>query len=191
VSFFEPPADPTLTQPVPPIPPPSPETLRLRRARSLFWPGFAMGFLFLASLSCGALSAALGLNRVTLADIQGAGPVWTPAPTTAATAVLLPSENAGAVAGVSTRFPAGASVRNLTNSRVNIRTTPGHLSKPAADILGQVEPGGTLEILGESAFGDNLTWWRVRYAAPGGGSIEGWVAEATGSGVQILGQAAP
>jgi hypothetical protein len=187
VSFTYSPTDPTLTQPAPPVPPP-PETPRPRRARSLFWPGFAMGFLFLASLSCGVLSAALGLNRVTLADIQGSGPVWTPAATMVAPAVLLPSESAGAVAGVSTRFAAGASVRNLTNSRVNIRTTPGHLSKPATDTLGQVEPGGTLEILGESVYGDNLTWWRVRYQAPGGASLEGWVAEATGSGVQILGE---
>lgn len=145
-----------------------------------------MGFLLLAALSCGVLSAAFGLNRVTLADLQGNGVAWTPAPVTPV-AVALPAESTAALPGVSTRFRAGETVRNLTNSRVNIRSTPGHLSKPATDILGQVEPGGTLEILGESALGDSLTWWRVRYTAPDGARIEGWVAEATGSGVQILG----
>ena len=33
---------------------------------------------------------------------------------------------------------------------------------------------------------DDLRWWRIRYDNPAG-SAEGWVAESTASGVQILG----
>ena len=89
------------------------------------------------------------------------------------------------VAGVSTRFAAGATVRNLTNSRVNVRSSPGYLGKSPADVVGSLAPGETFAILGESAAADNLTWWRIRTT----GAVEGWVAEATSSGVQILGPA--
>lgn len=181
--------NPTVTQvPVPaPVPPAPGGPAPRRRPRSAFWPGFALGFLLLSALSCGALSATFGLTRLTLADIQGNGPGWTPAPFTPAPVVQAEAAGAVPVTGVSTRFPAGATVRNLTNSRVNLRSTPGHLSKAPADVQLQIAPGDTLQILGDSASADSLTWWHVRYQAPDGGIHEGWVAEATGSGVQILG----
>ena len=90
------------------------------------------------------------------------------------------------VAGVSDRFAAGVSVHNVTNSRVNVRTTPGYLGKPASDIVGQVDPGAAMTVLGDSQSADNLVWWRIRYQDPTGAALEGWVAEATASGVQIL-----
>lgn len=88
----------------------------------------------------------------------------------------------------STRFTPEQTVRNLTNSRVNVRVTPGYLSKPAGDVLGVVAPGAALLILGENQIADNLTWWRVRATLVDGRVVEGWVAEATASGVQILGE---
>jgi hypothetical protein len=88
----------------------------------------------------------------------------------------------------STRFTAGQSARNMTNSRVNIRMTPGYLGKGASDVIGQLEAGQTLEILGEPTLADELTWWRVQ-AQSNGQQVVGWVAESTSSGVQILGSA--
>jgi hypothetical protein len=70
---------------------------------------------------------------------------------------------------------------------VNIRQTPGYLGKPRDDILVQMEPGDRVEILGESVLADGLTWWQIRYRPQSGRTTEGWVAEATASGVQILG----
>lgn len=180
--------EPTLTQePASPRPAPSPPAARRHaRVRTLFWPGFAAGFLLLSILTCGGLAAATGLNRIDLEDIQGNAVGWTPPSVTATptpdVANVAPGDNAAA--GL---FAPGANVRNITNSRVNIRQTPGHQGKPSSDIIAQVEPGGVLQIVAGPAPADNLTWWLIRYQTPDGRSIEGWVAEATQSGVQILG----
>ncbi len=152
--------------------------------RTNFWPGFALGFALLALTSCGGIAAALGFTRLTLADLQGGDPAWSPPPITP-TAVVTPLP-AAALAAVSARFSAGQTVRNGTNSRVNIRATPGYLGKPPTDVVGQLASGDTLVVLGESALADNLIWWRIRFVAPDGVAVEGWVAEATASGVQIL-----
>lgn len=88
-------------------------------------------------------------------------------------------------AASSTRFTAGQTVRNATNSRVNIRLTPGYLGKQTSDVIGQLEVGQTLQILGDPTVADELTWWRVQ-ATSGGQTVVGWVAEQTASGVQIL-----
>ena len=107
--------------------------------------------------------------------------------TVTAPGVSAPAADPAASASTEARFAPGSAVRNVTNSRVNIRTTPGYLGKPAADIIGQVAPGASMTVLGDAQSADNLVWWRIRYDAPDG-AIEGWVAEATASGVQILGQ---
>ena len=86
------------------------------------------------------------------------------------------------------RFAVDQRVRNLTNSRVNLRSTPGYLSKTASDVIGTLQPGDRVTILGEQQAADNLTWWRVRATLTDGRTIDGWVAEATASGVQILGE---
>jgi hypothetical protein len=179
--------EPTLTQEqVAPPPPPGSQAARRRaRARTLFWPGFAAGFLLLSMLTCGGLAAATGLSRIDLEDIQGSATGWTPPSVTATptpdVANVAPSDSPTGI------FAPGAEVRNVTNSRVNIRQTPGHQGKPSSDVIGQVEPGGALQIVAGPAPADNLTWWLIRYQTPDGRSIEGWVAEATQSGVQILG----
>jgi hypothetical protein len=188
------PDDPTRTQwqptlesalqPTAPMPGSAPPG---RSRKSLFWPGFALGFLLLASIACGGLAATLGLTRISLDDIRNSGAAaWTPPPMTAPPPTTA-AEIAAPSVGVSDRFPAGATVRNVTNSRVNIRATPGYLGKAAADIIGQIAPGAPMTALGDSQTADNLTWWRIRYQE-GGAVIDGWVAEATASGVQILGQ---
>lgn len=169
--------EPTITQPA----------LRpVRRSiRSWFWPGFAAGFLLLSLISCGGLVVATGLNRIDLEDIQGSGAVWTP-PAVTPTPTTPPNVAASAATGASA-FQIGESVRNVTNSRVNVRQTPGHLGKTSSDILAQLQPGDPLLIIGGPESRDNLNWWLIRYQAADGRSIEGWVAEATQSGVQILG----
>jgi hypothetical protein len=93
----------------------------------------------------------------------------------------------GDAASASGRFAAGQTVRNLTNSRVNIRISPGYLGKPASDVIGQIEPGQTLQILGDPTSVDELTWWHIQTTG-NGQPLVGWVAEATASGVQILGE---
>jgi hypothetical protein len=159
-----------------------PAGVRLRRP-SWFWPGFAAGFLLLSMVSCGGLVMATGLNRLDLAEIQGGGVVWTPP---AVTPIATP--NAAVAADTGGAFQLGESARNITGSRVNIRQTPGHLGKPDSDIVAQLQPGDTMQIVAGPASADNLVWWLIQYQAGDGRVVEGWVAEATGSGVQILGR---
>lgn len=158
-----------------------------RKRRSLFWLGFVLGFALLLFASCSGVGIALGLNQLSLAELQGANGAWTPPPYTPSPTPL-PIEETQRGATVSTRFVAQQVARNLTNSRVNVRSTPGYLSKPAGDVIGLLPPDGTVVILGESQLADNLVWWRVQIARTDGRTLEGWVAEATASGVQILGE---
>lgn len=159
-----------------------------RRLRSLFWPGFILGFLLLSVASCGGMALATGVNRLSLADLQSGGRAWTP-PQVTATPVVTPPPADQPVAGeAGGAFSVGQQLRNVTASQVNIRAVPGYLSKPSGDVIGQVPPGGTIEVIGGRAFADGLTWWYIRYTAPDGAAIDGWIAEATASGVQILGQ---
>lgn len=173
---------PNETQSSPSIPP-TPQ----RRPRSLFWIGFGVGFGLLALASCGSIGIALGLNQLSLAELQGNGVVWTPPPYTPVPTSVAADETV-VVTGTSLRFAPQQRVRNLTNSRVNVRVTPGYLSKPASDVIGVLEPGATVIVLGENQVVDNLTWWYVQTMLADGRTVVGWVAEATASGVQILGE---
>lgn len=157
-----------------------------RKRRSLFWVGVVAGFGLLALASCGGAGIALGLNELSLAELQGNGVVWTPPPYTPAPTA--PPVAEAAAPGGSTRFAAQQNVRNLTNGRVNVRATPGYLSKPADDVIGALEPGASMTVVGENQAADNLTWWRVQATLADGRVVDGWVAEATASGVQILGE---
>jgi hypothetical protein len=130
---------------------------------------------------------ATGINRIDLSDLQNDGQVWTP-PEVTATPEEAPTAEAPVVGETGGAFTVGQSLFNITSSQVNIRAAPGYLSKPAGDIIGQVPPGGMVEVIGGRNFADGLTWWYIRYNAPDGVSIDGWIAEATASGVQILGQ---
>ncbi len=169
----------------PPVPTPAPKR---RRLRNLFWPGFVLGFLLLGIASCGGVVLATGINRIDLANLQGDSQVWTP-PLVTATPVVTPASAEAPIIGESGgAFSLGQRLANVTNSQVNIRAEPGYLSKPAGDVIGQVPPDGTVEIIGGRAFADGLTWWLIRYTALDGATIDGWIAEATASGVQILGQ---
>jgi hypothetical protein len=169
----------------PPAPEPKPRPRR--RLRSLFWPGFIFGFLLLSVASCGGLVLATGINRIDLADLQNDGQVWTP-PQVTATPVETPVAETLLVGEAGGAFSVGQRLTNITSSQVNIRAAPGYLSKPEGDIIGQVPPGGMVEVIGGRTSSDGLTWWYIRYSAPDGASIDGWMAEATASGVQILAQ---
>jgi hypothetical protein len=182
------PFDPTIEQPSlvplssgPPAPPPVPSS---KRARSFFWPGFAVAFVLLTLVSCGGL--ALGFGLTNLAALQQNGPVWTP-PAYTATPEILAADTSNPAAPVGI-FAIGETVRNITATRVNLRRTPGHVGKNGDDILAQTVSGESVVILDAPVQQDNLIWWPVRYTTRDGATLDGWMAEATASGVQILGR---
>ena len=169
---------PTVQSPAAPPQPKSP--------RSLFWIAFAIGFVLLALASCGGVAMLVGLDNISLADLQSSGPVWTPPPAPTPLPADATRPSGSAQPGLpADRLQAGGPARNVTNSRVNIRRIPGYLGKGDDDILGRMEPGASVTILDGPQTADQLVWWYIRYAGPGG-NVEGWVAESTASGVQIL-----
>ena len=173
--------------PTPMRPVERPGTPTSRPTRRLFWVGFVTSFLLLSAVSCGGLVLSTGLNRLDLASLQGGEAGWSP-PLVTPTPTLEPNVG-GATAGQGDGALAlGEQVRNITNSRVNIRQTPGHLGKSDSDILAQMQPGATVTIIGGPTSADNLVWWQIQFTASDGRTLDGWAAEATGSGVQILGQ---
>ncbi len=178
------PAETPVTPPSPPFAQP-PRSLQ-RPTRRLFWAGFLTSFLLLGLVSCGGLVMSTGLNRLDLASLQGGEAAWSP-PDVTPTPTPDPALSEAAAGTRNGIFAIGQTVRNVTNSRVNIRQTSGHLGKGDNDILAQMQPGESVTIIGGPTPMDNLIWWQIQYSG-NGRTIEGWTAEATGSGVQILGQ---
>lgn len=163
----------------------------LTSARARFWMGFGIGFLLLMLFSCSGGFLLFGPENFSLADLQAGQGAWTPptAQPTSEPAAVADPEGAPDPQGATGVFRTGQQAQNVTNSRVNLRATPGYQGKPAGDVLAQLHPGDRVEILGLSAPGDSLLWWQVRYQSPDGRVVEGWVAQATASGVTILASA--
>lgn len=131
-----------------------------------------------------------GVSPLRLGELQNTGAAWTPPPVPPTPEVVEQPVVEGEPVDQSTPagFVVGDRLRNITSSRVNIRRVPGYLGKPDGDVVAQIGPGEQVELLGGRATADNLTWWYIRYSTPGNQMIEGWIADATASGVQILGR---
>lgn len=153
------------------------------KSRNLYLPGFVIGFTLFALVSCGGAALMMGVNPVELANLGNSGPVWTPPPLPTATSTPTVDEAASTPTPVLvSTFQVGQPVRNITNSKVNVRREPGYLGKPGDDVILQIQPGDTVTILEGPTAADGLVWWRIDV-----NGVAGWVAEATASGVQILG----
>lgn len=67
-------------------------------------------------------------------------------------------------------------------SKVNLRKSPGYANKnDNKDVIVEIPCGESLNLLLETRFADELTWWKVNWK-----SYEGWVSDHTGSGKTIL-----
>ena len=69
---------------------------------------------------------------------------------------------------------------------LNLRKSAGFAGKPASDVIYEIPLGSKLTILDGPTAKDNLTWWGIRFVSPAGNRFDGWVAEATASGAQML-----
>jgi len=67
-------------------------------------------------------------------------------------------------------------------SQVALRKSPGYLTKnDKKDIIYKIDCGQQVQLLGDSQVADGLTWWHVTWQG-----YTGWMADHTGSGLQIL-----
>lgn len=73
-------------------------------------------------------------------------------------------------------FSIGDTVQALTS--VNVRQVPGY----DGSVVTHLQPGDTTKIISNSQCSDGLTWWPI---------VEGWAAEATPDGFNLLGKVAP
>lgn len=142
----------------------------------------------LTILSLATFLFSAGFSRLDLATLQGDDQGWMPPEIIATSTPQQSVVSADAAVSGGGLFAPETVLRNVTSSRVNIRQSPGHLGKDDGDIIGQIQSGEQITIVGPSTTADNLTWWQVRYTTGDGRTVEGWVAQATASGVQILGQ---
>ena len=60
---------------------------------------------------------------------------------------------------------------------VNVRQTPGHLSQPVDDVLGQLAHGASATITGESQAKDDLIWWPISGTLTDGRTVDAWAAQ--------------
>jgi len=170
----------------PPTTPNGPAANRTPPSRLPFWIGFVLSFLFLSAVSLGILLLSTGADRFDLASLQGGEAAWVPSE-------ILPTPTpdpalAGTVSASSSgeQYGSGTTLRNVTNTNVRIRQSPGHQSKPEGDIIAAIPAGGQVAVIGGPVTADGLTWWQIRYTNNSGQVVEGWSAEVTPSGVRIL-----
>jgi hypothetical protein len=71
-------------------------------------------------------------------------------------------------------------------SPVRVRKTPGHVNKPDDDILGELPPRATVNLIEGPQARDGLRWWRGGGIDSNGHDLVGWMAEATDSGIVLL-----
>ncbi len=179
--------------PPPAVPPTGPANRQANQpakvpSRLPFWLGFVLSFLFLSVASLGILLLSTGADRFDLASLQGNEAAWTP-PEIVPTPTQDPAF-AGAVNASSSgsgQYGTGTTLRNVTNTNVRIRQSPGHLGKPAGDIIAGIPADGQVDVIGGPATVDGLTWWQVRSTNSSGQVVEGWSAEVSPSGLRILG----
>ncbi|MCB0082618.1 MAG: hypothetical protein KDE47_16870 [Caldilineaceae bacterium] len=170
-----------------PQPPRRPSQAAAAPSRVPFWSGFVLSFLLLTVASLGLLILSTGMNRFDLASLQGSESAWMP-PEIIPTPTTDPAQADELVASSADgTYGTGVMLRNVTNTNVRIRQTPGNLSKPDGDIVAGIPAGGRVEVIGGPTTADGLTWWLVRYTADNGQVVEGWSAEVTASGLRILG----
>jgi hypothetical protein len=69
---------------------------------------------------------------------------------------------------------------------VRVRKTPGFVNKPDDDVLGELPPRATVNLLEGPQARDGLRWWRGGGIASNGHDLVGWMAETTDAGIVLL-----
>lgn len=83
-------------------------------------------------------------------------------------------------------FRRGDRVQIIYAGPVNLRRSPGHVGKPADDILAEVPSGAAMTVVGGPRVLDGLRWWRLEYRNSSDRVISGWMTEVRTTGEVIL-----
>ncbi|MCB0200458.1 MAG: hypothetical protein KDI03_10350, partial [Anaerolineae bacterium] len=82
------------------------------------------------------------------------------------------------------KFQKGETV--VAMQSLSLRKSAGYLDKPASDVIYEIPVGSKVTILDGPQAANGLTWWGIRFVSEHGNRFDGWVAEATASGTQML-----
>jgi murein DD-endopeptidase MepM/ murein hydrolase activator NlpD len=89
-------------------------------------------------------------------------------------------------------FAARAAIATLfTTTYVNLRRSPGYISKPNDDVLGQIPHGAAVETLAGPTDADGLRWWELRAPLLDNTVATGWAAEFDPNGRRLLAETPP
>jgi hypothetical protein len=83
-------------------------------------------------------------------------------------------------------FRRGDQVQIIYPESVNIRRSPGHVNKPAGDVLAAVASGTVMKVVEGPRMMNGLRWWRLEYRNSAGRVITGWMTEVRATGEVIL-----
>ncbi|HSN77187.1 MAG TPA: hypothetical protein VL334_19120 [Anaerolineae bacterium] len=83
-------------------------------------------------------------------------------------------------------FRRGDQVEIIYPEAVNIRRSPGHVNKPAGDVLAAVASGTVMKVVGGPRMINGLRWWQLEYRNSTGRVITGWMTEVRTTGEVIL-----
>ncbi len=78
--------------------------------------------------------------------------------------------------------------RAQTKAPVRFRRAAGYINKPADDVIADLPPQTTGDVVGGPQPADGLIWWNLDMPTPDGGVQRGWIAESDASGVTLLGK---
>lgn len=107
-------------------------------------------------------------------------PVILPSATNNNTPFVTLTPAVGFVSNVQDNFNAQISCSEIKIS--NLRKSPGYVDKDdTKDVISEIPCEQFVELLGETKYVDDLTWWKVKWR-----DYEGWMSEHTGSGKVIL-----
>lgn len=144
------------------------------------WLTVLSAFVIGIATAVAVVSLAILLLAAGLGPSQRGPQRWTPV-TPTPTPVATPTPPLVGPTPTPEGIYVGGTARVVSNVGVRLRRSPGYQNKPASDVLTVVPPHSVVAVVGGPEEADGLRWWRVRWR-----SYEGWMAEATASGVQLL-----
>lgn len=118
-------------------------------------------------------------NNAQPTEVEGASQVLMSTPTKHPT--LLPSSTPRPIILTATDIPRRYAQISSEVEEVNLRRSPGYITKTDSDVIVKIPQGSKVQIISGPEYADDLAWWYISW-----NGYEGWVADHTGSGRTIL-----
>jgi len=102
-------------------------------------------------------------------------------PTKIKTATIMTDSTPRSIIPTTTIFPKRLAQISNEVEEVNLRQSPGYITKNDSDVIIKIPQYSEVEIIDGPEYADNLVWWYVSW-----NNYTGWMADHTGTGRTIL-----